>query len=135
MLILHFLGLAMGLGTSFAFTFLGMASSKMEKSEGQKFTLNSMSLATMGHIGLTLLLISGGYLMTPYWKILGDQPLLIAKLALYVVLLVVISIISVAARKAKQGETEKYLKKIRMWGQVSFLTGMAIVVLAVLVFR
>lgn len=35
MLIVHFLGLAMGLGTSFAFMFLGMVSDKMEKEEGQ----------------------------------------------------------------------------------------------------
>jgi len=36
MLIIHFLGLAMGLGTSFAIMFLGIAGSKMDKEEGKK---------------------------------------------------------------------------------------------------
>ncbi len=75
MLIVHFIGLAMGIGTSFAFLFLGIASSKMEQNEGQKFTLNTFALAKMGHVGLALLIISGGYLMTPYWESLANTPL------------------------------------------------------------
>ena len=64
MLIFHFIGLAMGLGTSFAFIFLGKASAKMEESESQKFTLNTLALGRMGHIGLTVLVISGLFLMS-----------------------------------------------------------------------
>ena len=79
MLITHFLGFAMGLGSSFAFFFLGIARSKMEKEEGQKFALNTFAMSRMGHIGLTLPIISGGYLMTPHWAVLGSRPLLIAK--------------------------------------------------------
>jgi len=40
MLVVHLLGLVMGLGTSFAFMFLGKAGLKMEKEEGKKFVLN-----------------------------------------------------------------------------------------------
>ncbi|MCB0639038.1 MAG: hypothetical protein KDC54_20555, partial [Lewinella sp.] len=58
-LIIHFIGLAMGLGTSFAFMFLGIASSKMEKNDGINFMLKAMSISRMGHIGLTLLILSG----------------------------------------------------------------------------
>ena len=64
MLIVHLLGLVMGLGNSFAFMFLGIAGSKMEKEEGKKFALNTFAISTMGHIGITMLIISGLYLMT-----------------------------------------------------------------------
>ena len=135
MLIVHFLGLAMGLGSSFAFMFLGIAGSKMEKNEGQKFTLNTFAISRMGHIGLALLILSGGYLMTPYWVVLGSQPILIAKLLLVLVLVFTVSLISVYAKRAKKGETEANLRKIAMLGKVSLLSTIAIVTLAVLIFH
>ena len=135
MLIIHFLGLAMGMGTSIGFMFMGIAASKMPKEEGLKFTLQSFSLSKMGTIGIILLVLSGGYLMTPYWASLADRPLLIAKLILVVLLIVMIIIINIMAGKAKAGDAENLLKKIRGMGQVSLLMGITIVVLAVLNFR
>ena len=135
MLITHFIGLAMGLGTSLAFMFLGMATAKMEPEEAQKFQLNALSLSKMGHIGLALLIISGGYLMTPHWKALTSTPLLMIKFALVLVLGALIGIISAKARKAKQGDTAMHLKKIQPLGKLSLLTALAIVVLAVLTFH
>ncbi len=136
MLILHFIGLAMGLGTSFAFMFLGIAGSKMEKAESQKFRLNTFALSTMGHIGLTLLIVSGIFLMKPFWSIVDKSPLLIAKLLLVVLLAALVGIISATARRAKKGDnTENNLKKIEPLGKLSMLTALAIVVLAVLFFH
>jgi uncharacterized membrane protein len=135
MLITHFLGLAMGLGSSFAFMFLGRAGSKMEKSERQKFTLNTFAMSRMGHIGLALLILSGGYLMTPYWVLLRSQPLLIAKLLLVLVLVFTVSLLTVYAKRAKKGDTEANLRKIASLGKVSLLSAIAIVTLAVLIFR
>jgi len=74
MLSIHFLGLAIGMGTSFAFMFLGIAGSKMDNEEGKKFALNTFALGTMGHIGLAMLIISGLYLMTPYRGALAAMP-------------------------------------------------------------
>lgn len=135
MLIIHLLGLTMGLGTSFAYLFLGKAGSRLGKEEAVKFALNSLSLGTMGHIGLTLSIITGFYLMTPYWKLLPAQPLLIAKLVLVLTLTVTIGIIGVASRKARNGDPEVQLKRIRSLGKITFITGLAIVILAVLVFH
>ena len=106
MLVLHFIGLAMGVGTSFAFMFLGIASSKMEKEEALKFTLNSFALSRMGHIGLTLLILSGIYLILPHLDNLGNNPMLIIKLVLVLVLATLIGLISARARKAQQGDAE-----------------------------
>ena len=134
MLIVHLLGLAMGVGTSFAFLFLGMRTSKLDSAEAPKFAINTLYLGTMGHIGLTMLIISGGYLMTPYWGLLSSKPLLIAKLSLVVVLTIFIIISGVAAKKAKKGDLT-VLKKIRKMGPFTLLISVAIVILAVLVFK
>lgn len=135
MLIVHFLGLAMGLGTSFAFMFLGIAGSEMDKEEGKTFALKTFALGTMGHIGLVMLIISGLYLMTPYWGALSSMPLLIAKLLLVLVLTIGVIMVKVYTSRAKRGETESNLKKIASLGKVTLLSGIAIVLLAVLIFR
>ncbi len=135
MLIFHFIGLAMGVGTGFAQMFLGIARNKMSDEESERFALHSLVLGMMGKIGLTLLIISGGALMTPYWSELGTMPLLIAKLVLVVVLTVIIGMIAVQAKKAKQNNGGEALKKIENLGKLSFPVGLAIVILAVLVFH
>ncbi len=134
-LIIHFVGLAMGVGTSLAFMFLGIASSKMEETEAQKFRLNTFALSKMGHIGLTLLIISGIFLIVPYWKTLPSSPLLIAKLVLVLVLGALIGIISSTAKKAKKGNAEIHIKKIETLGKLALLTSLVIVIIAVLVFH
>lgn len=134
MLILHLIGLSMGVGTSFAFMFLGIAASRMEKEEGLKFTMSTLPLGTMGHIGITLLIVSGGYLMTPYWGVLTMQPVLMAKLALVLLLTVFMIMGGLASKKAKQGDLSQ-LKKTARLGPVMLLTSIVIVILAVIVFR
>jgi uncharacterized membrane protein len=135
MLILHFIGLTMGLGTSFSHAFLGMAISKMEKEEAIKFRRHAMVLSRMGHVGLTLLLISGIYLIIPYWPTLPDNPLLILKLTLVLALIILIALIGRGARKAQEGNAEEAMKKIEPLGKLTLLIGVAIVILAVYIFR
>ncbi len=135
MLIIHFIGLAMGIGTSFAFMFLGIAAAKLAPEDRLKFALQTFSVSRMGHIGLTLLILSGGYLMTPYWRSLSNVPLLIAKLVLVVILAILIGIISVNMRKALAGNAEAHLKKIGTLGRLTMIVGLAIVILAVCVFH
>ena len=135
MLILHFIGLAMGLGTSFAMMFLGIASSKMEPAKGREFMLNATTIARMGQIGLVLLLISGAYLITPYWSVLMDEPLLIAKLILFLVLGALVGVISGKARKARNGDAEVHLRAMTTVGRLAMLTALGAVVLAVLMFQ
>lgn len=135
MLILHFIGLAMGLGTSFGFMFLGIAHGKMEKQDRIKFQLKSLALSRMGHIGIVLLIISGVALMIPYWSVLPASPVLIAKLVLVLVLAALIGIITSIGKKAQQGNTEAQLKKIEPLGKIALLTGVTVVVLAVYFFH
>lgn len=135
MLILHFIGLAMGLGTGFAHAFLGTITTKMSAEEAIKFRLHSLVLSRMGHIGITLLLISGFYLITPYWKVLSTMPLLIVKLSLVAILIILISLIGAAGSKAKKGDAAVQLKKMETLGKMTLLVGIAIVIVAVNVFH
>ena len=135
MLILHFIGLTMGLGTGFAHAFLGIAISKMSAEEATKFRLHSLVLGKMGHAGIGLLIVSGLYLITPYWKTLPDNPLLMLKLFLVVVLMVVIMLISSASKKAMNGDAEVQLKKMANLGKITLITGITIVILAVYIFQ
>jgi uncharacterized membrane protein len=135
MLILHFIGLTMGLGTSFAHAFLSMVTSKMTPDEATKFQLHSLVLSRMGHVGLALLIVSGLYLITPYWKVLPSYPLLIVKLALVAILVVLIILISISSKKAKEGNAVAELKKMETFGKMTLFIGLAIVVVAVYIFH
>ena len=135
MLIVHFIGLTMALGTGFANLFLSIAASKLEPAERGKFMSNTMILMRMGHTGLGLLLLSGFYLITPFWKTLGEMPTLIAKLCCVGVLVILVSVITVIARKAQQQGNPAMLMKLKPFGMLNFFLGITIVVLAVLSFH
>lgn len=136
MLILHFIGLAMGLGTAFAHAFLGFSASKLPKEEAIKLKSNTQVLGKMGNIGLVLLLVSGVYLILPYWYSLLLLPLLLAKLLLFVVLIILLGLISFLDRKAKNSKNpDIQYRKMEIIGKFALSTTLAIVVLAVMVFH
>lgn len=135
-LIIHFTGLAMGLGTSFAFMFLGMASGKMDKQEAQKFMINAFALSRMGNIGLVLLFLSGGYLATDLFSNIAKDYLFLSKFILFFVLGALLGIIGSNVKKARQAEDpQPFLSKIEFLGKIALVTGLTIVVLAVLRFH
>jgi uncharacterized membrane protein len=135
MLILHFIGLTMGLGTSFAHAFLGIRTPKMTADEAIKFRLHTLVLSKMGNIGITLLIISGVYLIIPYWKVLPSLPLLIIKLILVFVLAVLIVLINLLAKKTIKADAESQLKKMEVLGKMTLIVGLMIVILAVNIFH
>jgi uncharacterized membrane protein len=134
-LIIHFIGLTMALGTGFANMFLAAAASKLEPAERGVFMSRTTVLVRMGQIGLGFLLISGLYLITPYWKALGDLPTLIAKLTCVVLLIVMVTVISLRVRQAKKMNDPTLLAKLKPLGMINFFLGLAIVILAVLTFH
>ena len=135
MLIVHFIGLTMALGTGFANMFLGIAAAKLEPAERGKFMTNTMILVRMGHTGLGLLLLSGFYLITPFWKVLSDMPTLIGKLVCIGLLIIMISIITRLVNKAKRENNPALLMKLKPIGMINLVLGITIVVLAVLSFH
>lgn len=135
MLITHFIGLAMAVGSSFAFFFHILSSSNMAEDARTTFLTNANSLGMMGNIGLALSFLSGGYLMTPYWSELGSMPLLIAKLILFLVFGALLGITSSKLRKAKKNESSKELSTATALGRFTFLVALIIIVLAVFIFH
>lgn len=135
MLILHFIGLAMGLGTSFAHAFLAIATSKMSTEEATRFQLNSLVLSYMGYAGIVLLIISGLYLIIPYWPIITSFPLLIIKLVLVLILIILLVFINILSKKARKGNAEVELRKMEKLGKMTLIIGVLIVILAVNIFH
>jgi hypothetical protein len=135
MLFLHFLGLILGMGSGFASLFIGVYNKSIPKEEAPKFGLRLRSLGYMGLAGLILLVVSGGYLATPYWSIIGSMPYFITKLALVVVLVVIAIIIDQKWRSAIRNNGGPDLAAIQKLGRLAFPIGILILLFAVLQFR
>ena len=135
MFVLHMLGLVIGMGAGFVNIFLRKNIERMEPGDRVKFLLNLRPLGRMGIVGLTLLVISGGYLMTPYWRILGDRPALMAKLALVVVLITLITLMHFRWQGAIKNNGGPDLMAIPKLGMIALPTGILIIILAVISFH
>ena len=135
MLMIHFIGLAMGLGTSFAHAFLGKTISALEKDEARKFRNQIKALSQMGSIGTILLLVSGIYLLIPFLPILFSLPLLILKLVLFIILVILIVLINQGAKKNYKNNTEDNLNRIELMGKFAMIIGIIIVIVAVNIFK
>src|SRR5690348_6268128 len=112
-LVLHFIGLAMAVGTGFANLFLAAAAAKLEPAERGSFMAKTSVLIRMGHAGLGLLIISGFYLITPYWSVLSEMPTLIAKLAVVGAQIILVTVISLLINKAKKENNPAALMKLK----------------------
>ena len=134
MLILHFIGVAMVLGTSLGYFFLGLAAKKLEPGERVQFALHTYPLARMAQWGLVVMLLSGGALMTGRWSSLMDEHILLTKLVLFLVLAGLAGVISGRIRKAKAGD-HSLMPSIPKLGQIALLINLIIVILAVLHFH
>ena len=135
MLILHFLGLTMGLGTGFAYAFLGKTLSKMNTYEAKMFRHQVRGLGHMGTVGAVLLLISGIYLIIPFWPIITTLPLLILKLVLFLILEILILVMNQLAVNSLKNDTENHLKRIEIMGKLTLVIGVSIVIIAVTIFH
>jgi uncharacterized membrane protein len=135
MLFFHFLGLILGMGSGFASLFIGASNKNLPKEEMPKFMLRLRALGYMGLTGIGLLVISGGYLATPYWSILGSMPYFIMKLSLVVVLLIIVIIMDVRWRRAVKNNGGPDLASIPKLGRLAFPVGILILLFAVLQFH
>lgn len=132
LLMIHFIGLAMSLGTSFAYLFLGIIGGKMENSQRSQFQLNLIPLSNMGYIGLILLILSGIVLLQPYTAGIIHSPFLLAKLILVCILIILLSTMYFFSKKANRNQDVTKLQKVSKIGKITFIIGLGIVVLAVL---
>lgn len=135
MLFFHFLGLALGVGSGFASLFLAVYNKNLPADELPKFMLKLRSLGYMGITGIVILVISGGYLASPFWSIIGSMPYFIAKLSLVFVLIVIVTLMDIRWRRALRNGGGTDLKAIQKLGQLAFPVGILIMVFAVMQFH
>lgn len=135
MLFIHFLGLILGMGSGFANLFIGTANKKISKEEAPAFMLKLRALGYMGLTGIILLIVSGGYLATPYWSTIGSMPFFLAKLTLVVVLLILVLMIDRQWRKAIKNGGGPALQVLPKLGRLAFPVGILILLFAVLQFH
>lgn len=138
LLITHFIGLALALGTGFANIRLGMATADMPPEERTKFFLRAFALAKNGSIGVLLLILSGvGMLfargVAAMFALGGGT--FHAKLTLVVVLIGLLGWLQVLTKRAREAQGGPTMAQIPKVGRAMLLTGIAIVVLAVLSFH
>lgn len=135
MLFFHFLGLILGMGSGFASLFIGVYNKNLSPEEMPRFMLKLRALGYMGIVGIVLLILSGGFLATPFYSIIGSMPLFIAKLVLVGVLLVIVIIIDVRWRRALKNNGGPDLAMIPKLGRIAFPVGILILLFAVLQFH
>ncbi|HEX2881905.1 MAG TPA: hypothetical protein VHO25_20430 [Polyangiaceae bacterium] len=138
LLILHFIGLALGVGTGFAMMALGKASADMSPEERTKFMLRASVLSKNGSIGLGLLILSGlGMLVDrgfgPVFKLGGG--LFHAKLTLVVIMAGLLGYMQATLKKAREAGGGPLMAKLPKLGGAMLMLGLAVIVLAVLAFE
>lgn len=138
LLVLHFIGLALGVGTSFSMMALGIASGDMAPAERSSFMLRCSMLSKNGSIGLLLLILSGlGMLLVkgPAAMLALGGGTFHAKLGLVLVLIGFFGYMQVLTKRARQAGGGPAMATLPKVGRIMLLLSLAIVVLAVLSFH
>jgi hypothetical protein len=137
-LMLHFLGLALGVGTSFAMLRLGSAAQGLPPAERGPFMMCASVVAKNGGLGLGLLIVSGlGLLLgrgvgaVMAW----GGPMFHTKLTLVVVLIGAFGYLQVLMKKSRAADGAAAAARIPLVSRAVLLLGVATVVFAVLAFH
>ncbi len=138
LLILHFVGLALGLGSSFALWTLRRGSSSLPPAERLAFMGKVAAVAKNGSIGLLLLILSGVGLVVKLggmtlFKTLGGAFHL--KIALVLVLCGIVGMAQVTMKRVREGGGPAAAARLPMLGDAGLLVSLIIVVLAVVTFH
>jgi uncharacterized membrane protein len=138
LLFLHFIGLALGVGTGFANMTLGLAMKNLAPEERMSFAMKTFALGKNGSIGLVLLIVSGVGLMlsrgvraTFEWG--GGA--FHAKLTLVVLMIGALGYMQMLVARAKREGGGPAMAKIPKVGRVMLVLGVGIVLSAVIAFK
>jgi uncharacterized membrane protein len=138
LLMIHFLGLAAGVGTSFAMFTLGKASAGLEPAERRSFMLRAMAVSKNGGIGFLLLVLSGlgmFFMRGPASVMAAGGPAFHAKLTLVVIMAGVLGYSQVLRKRAREASDARAMAALPKVGVALLLLGVAIVVAAVIAFQ
>jgi uncharacterized membrane protein len=139
LLITHFIGLAMGVGTGFAMFTLGLAARTLPPADRAAFMIRASVLGRVGAIGLVLLIVSGFLLMYqrggPMAVLALGGGMLHVKLTLVAVLVVLVGFMHSQIARAKRAGGGPSMPRLAMLGNLTLLVGILTTVFAVLAFH
>jgi hypothetical protein len=134
LLILHFLGLAMGLAVSFSGMVMQGLIDRAAPAEKTVLARFPPAMSRVGDIGLVLLWVSGLTLVFTKWGGFGVMPWTFhVKLTAVVILTALVGFIHSLMRKARNGDAAA-AARIKSVGRVAFLFALTAVIFAVLTF-
>lgn len=131
MLIFHFLGLVISLGSMITFLVMRRSCSKVSSSESDYLLQNVRRFLRMSHIGLGIMFITGGYLMTPYWGSLAEMPLLHIKFSVFLLWFGTLIALSIYTKKAIKSQIKLCDPRIGFLSLISVAFGVIAVIMAV----
>jgi uncharacterized membrane protein len=138
LLMAHFIGLALGVGASFASFSLRKAAAELPPEEQAKFLLRSLRVSKNGSRGLGLLLVSGlgmFFMRGPGATLAAGGGAFHAKLTLVVILAGLVGYSQVLGKRVREANGGPALAKLAAVSNAVLLIGLAIVVCAVLAFQ
>jgi uncharacterized membrane protein len=138
LLFLHFIGLALGVGTGFAQITLGIANRNLSPEERGQFFRRTEALGKNGSIGLALLILTGlGMSFMRTWPAVlqWGGPAFHAKLTLVVLFIGVFGYLQMLVRRARREGGGPALATIPKVSRVLLLMAIAIVLCAVIAFQ
>lgn len=135
MLIFHFLGLALSLGSMITFLVMRRSCSKITHSESEQLLQNTKSVLRLTHIGLGIMFISGGALMTQYWAKFANMPFLHIKFTLFILWYATLVVLSRYTRKARKSELKLCNPRIGFLSYISILFGVLAISMGVMQFQ
>lgn len=138
LLILHFIGVALGVGASFSMFTLGLATKDLDPTERGKFMLRASVLSKNGAYGLVLLIASGiGFLVErgvgSVFAVGGGA--FHAKLTLVLILLGLFGYSQVLVKRARKEGGGPALARLAVLGRAMLAVSILIVILAVFAFH
>ena len=137
-LMLHFLGLALGVGAGLAMFSLGLANKDLDPAELGKFMARVSVLRKNGSYGLLLLIASGlGFIVDRGWEAaaLRGGGFFHAKLTLVVVMMGLLGYSQVLAKKVREQGGGPLMGRLLLVSRAMLVSGLAVIVLAVLAFH
>ena len=137
-LIIHFVGLALGVGASLAMFRLRQATQDMAPADRGEFMHRSSALSKNGSLGLLLLIVSGAGLVVGRGVdvvMAWGGPMFHIKLTLVVILIGVFGYMQVLMRKSRSADGAAAAARMPVVSGIVLLLGVSIVIFAVLAFH
>jgi uncharacterized membrane protein len=134
----HFIGLALGVGTSFAMLTLGASTRELSPEERAKFMLRAGALSKNGSIGLALLILTGlamFILRGPREVLAFGGGALHLKLTLVVILCGFFGYLQVVNKKVRLAGNGPLMAKLPKLGLIMLLLSVGVVASAVAAFK